>query len=104
MKKILFVMAIILLPSCALSPTRVGTALVSDVQEPENTARFVTKYNSYTKTGKSCATNYLGILAVGDMTVETAKKNGKISQISSISQDKKNFVVVSTVCTIVNGK
>ena len=46
-------MAIILLPSCALSPTRVGTALVSDVQEPENTARFVTKYNSYTKTGKS---------------------------------------------------
>jgi len=102
MKKLLFGM-LLLTNACALVPSRVGYSLVSEVKEPESTVTFNSTYSRYSKTGESCAQNILGIYSFGDLTVETAKRNGRISKISSISQTKNNMFLANKVCTVVKG-
>ena len=45
-----------------------------------------------TKVGKSTAKSYLGMVAIGDASIETAKKNGGISKVTHIDWDAKNFL------------
>jgi hypothetical protein len=57
-----------------------------------------------TKTGEACAMTILGIVALGDGSIDAAKGNGGISQVASV--DHKIFSVLGvygTVCTVVHG-
>ena len=100
MKKLLFVAASgLMLGACATPPTYVGTALFAQTQQP-----ILATNATGTKTGRACATNVLGILIQGDMSVEAAKKNGKITQVASIDRDIKSYLIYSEVCTVVTGK
>jgi len=57
-----------------------------------------------TKTGKACATSILAMIATGDASLETAKANGGITQISHVDHSSKNILGVwGEYCTIVKG-
>jgi len=57
-----------------------------------------------TKTGKSCGTGILGIVATGDTTVEAAMNNGGIKKAVYTEQAIKSILnVYVEICTIVKG-
>jgi hypothetical protein len=85
--------------SCGLAPSQLGSSLISTTREPV----FVTTNTGYSKEGKACGQNILGIFAMGDMSIETAKKNGGITNISAVEKTVNNKVVIADVCTIVKG-
>ena len=99
MKKVLLmVFAAGMLAACATPSTEVGTALFAFTQQPMNATEA-----AGTKTGRACATNILGLYISGDMSLEAAKKNGKITKVASIDKDIKSYAVYSEVCTVVTG-
>lgn len=57
------------------------------------------------KTGEACTTSILGLYTFGDNSIDTAKKNGKMSRVASV--DNKIFAInpfFGTVCTVVKGE
>ncbi len=99
MKKVfLMVFACGILAACATPSTEVGTALFAMTQQP-----MLVSETTGTKTGRACATNILGLYISGDMSVEAAKKNGKIQKVASVDKDIKSYAVYSEVCTVVTG-
>jgi hypothetical protein len=85
--------------SCGIAPSQLGNSFISTIKEPI----LVTTNTNYSKEGKACGQNILGIFATGDMSIETAKKNGGITNISAVEKTVNNKVVISDVCTIVKG-
>lgn len=85
--------------ACATPATHVGTALFAQTQQPVLVTNAVGN-----KTGRACATNILGIYISGDMSVEAAKKNGKITQVATVDTDIKSYAVYAEVCTVVTGR
>ena len=56
-------------------------------------------------TGEACATSILGVYADGDASIDAARRNGRINQISSI--DEHHFSVLGVYgkyCVIVRGR
>lgn len=101
MKKGLFVLAsVLMLGACATPSTEVGIALFSDTTQP----LMVTNNNSATKVGRACGKNYFGLVITGDMSVEAAKKDGKITQVTSIDKEIKGYAIYAEVCTVVRGR
>lgn len=100
MRKVMFLTAsVLMLGACATPATYVGTALFAQTQQP-----VMATNAPGTKTGRACATNILGLLIQGDMSVEAAKKNGHITQVASIDTDIKSYAVYAEVCTVVTGR
>ncbi|TLD82214.1 hypothetical protein LS68_004270 [Helicobacter sp. MIT 05-5293] len=63
-----------------------------------------TSSSSASREGSATCTNILGLVALGDCSVNTAASNGSISQIKSV--DSKNFSILgiyTTKTTIVKG-
>ncbi|MGE8781505.1 TRL-like family protein [Leptospira terpstrae] len=59
---------------------------------------------SATKEGIACAKSYLGLLALGDASVETSQKNGNIKEITSIEIESYNFLgIYAKLCTVTKG-
>lgn len=88
----------ILMSGCAWDTT---TALVSVPTTPVSAGPAV----EATKTGEAVCWNILGIAAFGDCSVETAKKNGGISQVATV--DQKNLGIIGILyrtTIIVKGK
>lgn len=106
MKKLFAVCLLALvLCSCGLTSTKIGAiALVSDVKQTDDVVQISNvNFSNGSKEGKACGKNILGIVATGDVSVETAKKNGKITNITAVTTEIKNMIVMSDVCTIVRG-
>ncbi|MDD7502078.1 MAG: TRL-like family protein [Elusimicrobia bacterium] len=100
MKKVLFAtLCAAALCACATPRTEVGSALFSQTQQP-----MLVSGNKGGKVGKACATNILGLLISGDMSVEAAKKNGRITQVATVDKDIKSYAVYAEVCTVVTGQ
>ncbi|ABZ95794.1 Conserved hypothetical protein [Leptospira biflexa serovar Patoc strain 'Patoc 1 (Ames)'] len=60
--------------------------------------------NSATKEGFSCAKSYLGLIALGDASIETAQKQGNIKEITSIELETYNFLgIYAKLCTVTKG-
>ncbi|MCF6765854.1 TRL-like family protein [Thiotrichales bacterium 19S3-7] len=56
------------------------------------------------KEGQACSISILGLVAVGDMTVESAAKEGGIAQVASVSYNSQNILgVYGKYCTVVRG-
>ncbi len=57
--------------------------------------------------GRACAWNVLALVAVGDVRVSTAKRNGGITRVASVEYDSFELVpywqVYSRYCTVVRG-
>ena len=57
-----------------------------------------------TKTGEACTTSYLSAVALGDASIETARKNGGINKIAYIDSSFTNILgVYQKYCTLVRG-
>lgn len=86
---------------CAMVASPVGNgALYTDVHGPVATGPEAASG----KSGKACAANYLGFVAVGNASIEAARKNGGISRISTV--DHRSFGVLgiyTQFCTVVSG-
>lgn len=58
-----------------------------------------------TKTGKACANSYVGLIATGDASVETAMKNAGITKVATMNQHTNNILgVYGEYCTVVTGQ
>jgi len=90
------------LAGCALtgSNSRTGYAMINMQKE----AGEATGLPAGDKTGKACSQNILGIIAMGDSTLEAAMDDGGITTVSSVDYSYMQFIAVyGEVCTIVNG-
>ncbi|TGL44222.1 TRL-like family protein [Leptospira perdikensis] len=59
---------------------------------------------SASKEGIACAKSYLGLLALGDSSVEISQKNGNIKEITSIELETYNFFgIYAKLCTVTKG-
>ena len=57
------------------------------------------------KTGQACISSILGAIALGDASIEAAKKAGGITQIAHIDHEQFSVLgVYATSCTIVHGQ
>jgi TRL-like protein family len=58
-----------------------------------------------TKTGQAQCISILGLVAVGDCSIETAKKNGGITKVNTVDWDIKNILgIYGTYNVIVSGE
>lgn len=104
MKKIMYVAVAamaLLATSCAMVGTPVGFGtLYTGVTSGE----AVTSNNIGKKVGHSQATNVLGIVAVGDASVQSAAKEAGIKKISHVDSKKMSILgIFATYQTIVYG-
>ncbi len=58
-----------------------------------------------TKTGQACTNSVLGLVASGDASIEQAKKNGNITEVSTVNASSFSLLFFyNKYCTIVTGK
>ena len=80
--------------------SEVGPALFTDIKGPIAPSAGVAKG----KTGTSCASNIIGIVAMGDASIEAAKRAGSITKVTSVDHHSTWMVVYGEFCTIVTGE
>ena len=58
------------------------------------------------KKGEACGMSILGIIAIGDASIDTARRNGGIRSISTVDEQFTSILMglYSSKCTIVRGK
>ncbi|MCB0405542.1 MAG: TRL-like family protein [Bdellovibrionales bacterium] len=76
--------------------------LYATVQSP----RRATFQPRGSKEGKACSVSVLGLLALGDASVDRARHNGRISKLEEV--DRESFFLLAGLyaseCTIVRGR
>ena len=53
-------------------------------------------------TGSACAVNVFGLVAAGDATIDTAKRNGGVSSAETVEYHSTNILGYGTFCTVVD--
>lgn len=104
MKKILVLTtAILTLSSCAQTRSGVSAAAITTWQD---TISGVTDNSVKVKRrGEACATNILSIIASGDSSVETAKRNAGIKKVAYADTNYLNVLgIYQKGCTVVKGE
>ena len=57
------------------------------------------------KRGEACAQNYLGLVATGDASIDTAKKSAGITKVASVEESSTRVLgYYARFCTIVKGE
>lgn len=55
--------------------------------------------------GTGCATNLLGLIAMGDASIDTAKRSARITEVASVDYDSFSVLgVYARFCVLVRGK
>jgi hypothetical protein len=87
---------------CAVVASPVGNAAIyTQVKGPVD----VGSGTSVSKHGRACAANYVGFIALGDASIEAAKRHGGISTVTSVDHDSMTVLgVYSRFCTLVAGE
>ncbi|MEL6365213.1 MAG: TRL-like family protein [Pseudomonadota bacterium] len=86
------------LSACA-TPFPMGV-LYTDVDVPAGAAAGT----SATKEGRACIQSYFGLIATGDGSVDTAKREGGITRIASVDVEVSNILgFIGEYCTVVRG-
>ena len=84
----------VLLSSCGA----IGSDPVGMIYADVNTPREATSATG-SKTGTSMSKSYLGLVATGDSSINTAKRNGGISTVSSVDKKVNNILGIYTEYT-----
>ncbi len=94
MKHVKFIAAMavggLLLPGCALVKSPLSATMYTDVKAPV----AVTGNSGASKVGTSKAQSYLGIVAVGDASIDAAAKQGGITKIHHVDEHATNVLGV----------
>ena len=100
-KIIIVVMAVgIFSVGCAMARAPLTGMWYTNVRAPEGVTAA-----TGTKTGEACATSILGLFATGDASIETAKRAGEITEVSSVDSHSTSILgIFATFCTTVTGK
>jgi hypothetical protein len=91
-------LALLLPLGCVYSPTGPGI-LYMDVKGPMGPA----KGTDTGKTGRACANTFLALFAVGDASIETAKRDGGITEVTTVDHHSTNIIGFGSFCTVVTG-
>ena len=97
MKKLLTLVTLAALTSCAAGGAGGWHArgfLYSDTKSPAWDLEVQSESTATRSVGKATCVSILGLIATGDCTVETAKKDGNITKVSSVQFDYKNILGV----------
>lgn len=87
------------LGGCAMAASPLSGSVFTDVKAPINANKA-----AGSKKGEACASSILGLIATGDAGIDTAKRNGGISEISSVDYESLNVLMLyARFCTIVRG-
>ena len=84
---------------CVQSPTGPGL-IYMNVKGPLGPAGGT----GTSRKGKACARVVLALFAWGDASLETAKRDGAITEVTTIDHESKNFIGFGSFCTIVYGE
>ncbi len=90
--------SLVLSLGCVYSPTGPGL-LYMDVKGPMGPAQGT----GTGKQGRACASTFLALFAVGDASLESAKRNGGISEVTTVDHHSTNILGFGSFCTIVTG-
>ena len=83
---------------CVQSPT--GPALIyMNVKGPIAAAGTT----SPARIGKSCARVFLAVIAWGDASIAAAKRNGGITDVTTVDHESFNLIGFGSFCTVVHG-
>jgi len=105
MKKIILLSSLIfLLTSCGGS-TRSGVSVGLVTSWQDTVSGVVDNSVEVKKRGEACASNILGIVASGDSSVETAKRNAGIKKVAYSDTNYLNVLFLyQKGCTVVKGE
>jgi hypothetical protein len=96
-----------LLPGVIYKKVSIPLAYVQSEAEDSVDVKIVKKDKSFNveiREGKGCARSILGIVAMGDGSIETAKRQGNITKATSVSTDITSILgVYAESCTVVSG-
>ncbi len=115
MKKILITIMLLMSSSCIhYSDVKGAMGNITTVGSPMSSSNFEAKghlvNNSIkaTKTGTACVNNVLMLVAIGDSSVEAAKNDGDITEVTFVDTYYKSFwfyyPFFQTGCTVVKGR
>jgi hypothetical protein len=101
MKTVGLCAAVALLSGCAaFVHTPVRGLIFTAVEGPIN----ATASQANTKRGEACAFSVLGLVAWGDASINEAKNNGQIRELSTVDHESFNILgVYAHFCTVVRG-
>jgi hypothetical protein len=86
---------------CAMAQSPVNGFLYSDVKHSGG----ATEAYGGSARGEACASSILGLIANGDASIDTAKKNGMVMQVTAVDHTSSNILgFYAKYCTIVYGK
>jgi len=86
--------------SCIATQAGVG-GIYTDVKQGETATSNIRG----SKVGTSKACSYVGLVAIGDASIDAAAKDGGITRISHVDSHKKSFLgIITSTTTIVYGE
>ncbi|MGA1870376.1 MAG: TRL-like family protein [bacterium] len=93
----ILIIASLLLTGCASTMTPALETLYNNVNVPHAAPRN----SGYSKVGSAKSASILGMIAVGDASIETAMKNGDISTIHYVDYHGKNILGLYAELTVI---
>jgi hypothetical protein len=105
MKKSIILLSLFILSSCG-GTTRSGVTTGLLFSTWSDTISGVSDNSvETTKQGEACATNILGLVASGDSSIETAKRNGGVKKVAFADTTYLNVLgLFQKGCTVVKGQ
>lgn len=101
-KSILFTSSVFVFAGCATSFRSPVTGFLYNDTKAGLTASSNQTGN---RIGEACVTSILGLVATGDASIETARRNGGVTMISSVDESVNSIMGVYTkYCSIVRGR
>ncbi len=96
-----FFLVAALFSSCAVGKSPIAGFAYTDIKD----GLAVTSNTGASKVGISTATGYVGVVAMGDASIESAAKNGGITRIQHVDYHTKSILgLYTTYTTIVYGQ
>lgn len=98
MKKLVaFAFAVAMFSSCGAIKTPIAGMIYTDVKD----GLAVTNNAGSSKVGTAEAKGYLGIVAMGDASIQAAAKDANITRIHHVDYQSKSYVGVYNVYTVI---
>lgn len=96
------VIAVFFFSSCAIVPTPMGpVGLFADVTYNAAAASVKMDANSFSKVGTSDASNILGIIQTGDISINAAMKSGGLQRVHHVDYKVTNVLGLFSTKTII---
>lgn len=96
----MLIFAVSVLTGCAVVRSPVSGFVVTNVQAPVAYGQN----GQSEKTGTGCAISILGLVAVGDASINSAMSNGQITNVTSIDHTSLSVLgLYARFCTVVRG-